>query len=212
MNDALPPHWRRGDHVLFTGPDSGRTVEAVIDSPLMTDPEAPGNQLVYEVTFLDGSGRHRVLADALSDLQRETQATRGDFDVHYDPETGTGSIQAEYGDRTDLGETSLMSVPQDFLNRVQLSGDEIVRIIFESGQERIIPASAFHQTVAASERVAFFETYSPQEWIAHGGQLPLTQQDETSERPNSPERNRLQELADRVRHWFQRDRDQGMGL
>jgi hypothetical protein len=58
-----------------------------------------------------------------------------DFDVHYDPETGTASVQAEYGDRPDLGDAS------------------------------------------AAEPV---------------------------------ERHRLQQLADRIRDWFQRDRDRGM--
>jgi len=61
----------------------------------------------------------------------------GDFDEHYDPETGTGSIQAEYGDRPDLGD-----------------------------------ASAAAPT----------------------------------------ERSHIQALADRIRDWFSRDRDQGMGL
>jgi hypothetical protein len=33
----------------------------------------------------------------------------GDSDVLYDPETGTASIQAEYGDRPDLGDASAAS-------------------------------------------------------------------------------------------------------
>ena len=136
----------------------------------------------------------------------------GNFDVHYDPETGSGSVQAEYGDRPDLGDAPLMRGQQDFLHRVRLSGDEIVRITFESGDERVIPASEFHQTVASSERVAFFETYSPQDWIAQGGELPFTQPDQESERPDSTERPRLQALAERIRDWFHRDRDRGMGL
>jgi hypothetical protein len=67
----------------------------------------------------------------------EAPADRGDFDVHYGPETGTASIQAEYGDRPDLGDAT------------------------------------------AAEPV---------------------------------ERSRLQELAARIRAWFHRDQDQGIGL
>jgi hypothetical protein len=37
----------------------------------------------------------------LSDLRMDAEQNRGDFDVHYDPETGTASIQSEYGDRED---------------------------------------------------------------------------------------------------------------
>jgi hypothetical protein len=72
-----------------------------------------------------------------ADLNEDALADRGNFDVHYDPKTGTASIQAEYGDRLDLGDVS-----------------------------------------AAAP-------------VAHG---------------------RIQELADRVRQWFQRDQDRGMGL
>ena len=35
------------------------------------------------------------------DLRQDARLNRGDFDVHYDPETGTASIHAEYGDRPD---------------------------------------------------------------------------------------------------------------
>jgi hypothetical protein len=72
-----------------------------------------------------------------TDLNEDALADRGDFEVHYDPETGTASMQAEYGDRPDLGDAS------------------------------------------AAEPV---------------------------------ERHRLQQLADRIREWFQRDRDRGMEL
>jgi hypothetical protein len=61
----------------------------------------------------------------------------GDADVHYDPETGTASIQAEYGDRPDLGDA------------------------------------------VSAEPV---------------------------------EHSRLQALAERIRTWFHRDHDRGMGL
>jgi hypothetical protein len=67
----------------------------------------------------------------------DTLPDRGDFDVHYDPETGTASVQAEYGDRPDLGDA---------------------------------------------------EAASP------------------------TERGRIQALADRIRAWFQRDQDHGIGL
>jgi hypothetical protein len=73
----------------------------------------------------------------LTDLNADALADRGDFDVHYDPETGTASIQAEYGDRPDLGDASAAT--------------------------------------------------------------PV-------------ERHRLQELAERLRAWFHRDQDRGMGL
>src|SRR5215831_11356782 len=72
-----------------------------------------------------------------ADLHLDALVNRGDFDVHYDPEVGTASVQAEYGDRPDLGDAS------------------------------------------AAEPV---------------------------------ERPRLQQLADRIREWFQRDRDRGMEL
>jgi len=72
-----------------------------------------------------------------TDLAQDQLENRGDFDVHYDPETGTASVQAEFGDRPDLGDAS------------------------------------------AAEPV---------------------------------ERSRIQELADRIRHWFQRDQEQGMGF
>jgi hypothetical protein len=62
---------------------------------------------------------------------------RDDCDEHYDPETGTASVQAEYGDRPDLGDA---------------------------------------------------EAASP------------------------TERGRIQALADRIRAWFQRDQDHGIGL
>ena len=79
----------------------------------------------------------------LADLREDARLNRGnveqhydsDPDVHYDPETGTASVQAEYGDRPDLGNAS------------------------------------------AAEPV---------------------------------EGHRLQPLADRIREWFQRDRDRGM--
>jgi hypothetical protein len=75
-------------------------------------------------------------ATLFADLHQDAVLNRGgDFDVHYDPETGTASIHAEYGDRPDLGDAS------------------------------------------AAEPV---------------------------------ERHRLQPLADRIREWFQRDRDRGM--
>jgi hypothetical protein len=73
----------------------------------------------------------------LHDLRMDAEQNRGDFDEHYDPETGTGSIQAEYGDRPDIGDASAAA--------------------------------------------------------------PV-------------ERNRVQELVDRVREWFHWDQDQGMGL
>ena len=37
-----------------------------------------------------------------ADLHLDALVDRGDFDVHYDPEVGTASVQAEYGDRADL--------------------------------------------------------------------------------------------------------------
>ena len=37
----------------------------------------------------------------LADLRQDAEQNRGDFDVHYDPETGTASVQAEFGDRED---------------------------------------------------------------------------------------------------------------
>jgi hypothetical protein len=73
-----------------------------------------------------------------ADLHQDEVFDRGgDFDVHYDPETGTASMQAEYGDRPDLGDAS------------------------------------------AAEPV---------------------------------ERHWIQELADRIRTWFHRDQDRGIGL
>jgi hypothetical protein len=72
-----------------------------------------------------------------ADLHLDALVDRGDFDVHYDPEVGTASVQAEYGDCPDPGDAS------------------------------------------AAEPV---------------------------------ERHRLQQLADRIREWFQRDQDRGMGL
>jgi hypothetical protein len=52
------------------------------------------------------------------------EAGRGDFDEHYDPETGTASIQAEFGDRTDLGDASAASPVernqvQELVNRIR---------------------------------------------------------------------------------------------
>jgi hypothetical protein len=76
-------------------------------------------------------------ATLFTDLHQDAVLNRGgDFDVHYDPETGTASVQAEYGDRPDLGDA---------------------------------------------------EAASP------------------------TERGRIQALAERIRGWFQRDQDQGMG-
>jgi hypothetical protein len=90
----------------------------------------------WVLTGLTDAG-HRITIGDATHPETDTLPDRGDFDVHYDPETGTASIQAEYGDRPDLGDAS------------------------------------------AAEPV---------------------------------ERHRLQQLADRIREWFQRDRDRGMGL
>jgi hypothetical protein len=89
---------------------------------------------VWVLTGVTAAGNRIVLAEA---TDPEVGTLPADFDPHYDPETGTASMQAEYGDRTDLGDASAAA--------------------------------------------------------------PV-------------ERGRMQELADRVRQWFQRDRDQGMGL
>jgi hypothetical protein len=62
---------------------------------------------------------------------------RGDFDVYYDPETGTASVQSEYGDRADLTDAEAAS--------------------------------------------------------------PI-------------ERHQIQQVADRIRDWFHREQDRGMGL
>ncbi len=58
--------WGIGDKAIFTAPSSGKQYNVVIDSDLMEHEDAPGNGLIYEVTFKDGSGRHAVLADALT--------------------------------------------------------------------------------------------------------------------------------------------------
>jgi hypothetical protein len=70
-------------------------------------------------------------------IEGTREPDHGDFDTLYDPETGTASVQAEYGDRPNLGDASAAA--------------------------------------------------------------PV-------------ERHRLQQLADRIREWFHRDQDRGMGL
>jgi hypothetical protein len=69
----------------------------------------------------------------LTDLREDAALARGDADVVYDPETGTSSIQAEYGDRTDLGDADA-ALPTE-RNRVQELADRI-RAWFHRDQQQ----------------------------------------------------------------------------
>jgi hypothetical protein len=150
-----------GEAAFFTPQDYSRELAASQDPS-----RVPEHRMIYSAVFhdarfephyggwwmltgLSADGRRVDLADTteaeISTLALSPAVARqlgispdhGDFDVYYDPETGTASVQAKYGDRPDLGDA---------------------------------------------------EAASP------------------------TERGRIQALADRIREWFQRDRDQGMGL
>jgi hypothetical protein len=62
----------------------------------------------------------------LADLRMDAEQNLGDFDVHYDPETGTASIQAEFGDRADndTADAAMRETPDEFFvaNHYRLHG------------------------------------------------------------------------------------------
>jgi hypothetical protein len=60
----------------------------------------PAMTLEQMVDTLDSYGI-TAPPSVLAEVRQDALLTRGDFDVHYDPETGTASIQAEFGDRED---------------------------------------------------------------------------------------------------------------
>jgi hypothetical protein len=99
--------WHPGDEALFVRRQSGEIHRVTIASEAIFDEEAPGNGLVYEVIKQEDLQRWRVLAEGLQPIVPYSALDRGDFDTPYDPETGTASVQAEYGDRPgdDLVET-----------------------------------------------------------------------------------------------------------
>jgi hypothetical protein len=122
---------------------------------------------------------------------------------------------------------------QDFLRQAQVDPDEIVRVTFDSGRELVVPGARFQEVIASAEHVAYFETFTPQQWRDLGGTIPddfdahydpetgtASVQAEYGDRPDlsdatavAPvERGRIHDLAERIREWFHRDRDQGMGL
>ena len=73
---------RNFDEPLFSNlylPDPAMTLEQIADTLIDYDIARPPT----------------LFADLIEDARLD----RGDFDVYYDPETGTASVQAEYGDR-----------------------------------------------------------------------------------------------------------------
>jgi hypothetical protein len=99
----------------------------------------------------------------LRDLRQDARMERSDPDVsvHYDPETGTASVQAEYGDRSD----------NDALDWGIRSPEEAA---FDGSVQEVLMPRHFGEASGAS--------------------------------------GRLEQLVDRIRQWFQRDQDRGMGL
>ena len=121
----------RDGHIMwrFTWDDG---TASIFEHEETTD-EAPWADAVHiervtHTRWVDQSAERLLMGrnDAGQDvvIDRVESAIRGDFDQHYDPETGTASVQAEYGDRTDLGDASAASPVernqvQELVNRIR---------------------------------------------------------------------------------------------